>query len=190
MKLTRTRLIMCALFFGLVVLVRYAMRDMQLDVDLLRDSLLNMPGLIMENIQMTREISGDIWRVRIPYLEREGDTISMKSLDILREISGDKGEWTFFGREAVYSHDLKIASLNGLSGTLQTKGSKKNKDRTWVLESPKLNWKEEKNTFTFPEGLVIYDGEFLLRTPTASMDNSGVILLNQGGVIRWVKPLK
>ena len=38
--------------------------------------------------------------------------------------------------------------------------------------------------------LVIYDSEFLLRTPTASMDNSGVILLNQGGVIRWVKPLK
>ena len=183
MKLTRTRLIMCALFFGLVVLVRYAMRDMQLDVDLLRDSLLNMPGLIMENIQMTREISGDIWRVKVPYLDREGDTMHLRSLDIRRYISGDKGEWYFFGREGIYSHDLKAASITGLLGTLQTD------KRTLNLESRQLNWQEDENSLVFPEGLTLYDDEFMLRTPNASIDKSGVILLEQGGVIQWVRPL-
>ena len=185
------RIFLFVLFFGIVTLVRYAMSDMNLDVDLLRESLMKMPGIVMENINFSREISGDMWRVKIPYLDRNGNIINVKSLDVKRELNGDKGEWTFFGGEGVYLYDKKTASLKKLSGTLQTKNSKnKNHDRTWILESPQLDWKEEKNTFTFPEGLVIYDGEFLLRTPLASMDNSGVILLEKGGVIRWVKPLK
>lgn len=175
---------MCALFFGLVVLVRYAMRDMQLDVDLLRDSLLNMPGLVMENIRMSREISGDIWSVKVPYLDREGDTVHLRSLDIRRHISGDKGEWYFFGREGIYSHDLKAASISSLLGTLQ------NNNRTLNLESRQLTWQESENSLVFPEGLTLYDDEFLLRTPIASIDKSGVILLEQGGVIQWVRPLE
>ena len=172
------------LFIGLVILVQYAMRDMNLDIDLLRESLMNMPGMVMENINFSREVSGDIWRVKIPYLEREGEAINVKSLDVKRELSGDKGEWTFFGNDGTYSNDEKIATLNGLSGTLR------NENRNFILESPKLNWTEKNNTFIFPEGLIVYDEEFLLRTPTASMDNSGVILLQQGGVIQWLKPMK
>ena len=178
------KIFLFVLFFGIVTLVQYAMSDMNLDVDLLRESLMKMPGIVMENINFSREVSGDMWRVKIPYLDRDGNIINAKSLDIKRELSGDKGEWTFFGSEAVYVYDKKIASLKKLSGTLESD------NRSWILESPKLDWKEENNTFTFPEGLVIYDGEFLLRTPLASMDNSGVILLEKGGVIRWVKPLK
>ena len=175
---------MCALFFGLVVLVRYAMRDMQLDVDLLRDSLMNMPALVMENIQMAREISGDIWRVKVPYLDREGNTVRLRSLDIRRQLSGDKGEWYFFGREGIYSHDIKKASITGLLGTLEAD------TRIWNLQSNRLDWQENKNSLVFPEGLVIYDDEFMLKTPIASIDKSGVILLEKGGVIQWVKPLE
>ncbi|MBQ7219588.1 MAG: hypothetical protein IJS28_01265 [Synergistaceae bacterium] len=184
MKLSRPRIIMAALFFGLVVLVRYAMRDMQLDVDLLRESLLNMPGLVMENIQMSREISGDMWRVRLPYLDREGSTVHLRSLDVRRHLSGDKGEWYFFGREGIYSHDIKAASITGLLGTLNSDS------RTWNLESTRLDWQEGRDSLVFPEGLTIYDDELRVRTPQASIDKSGVILLEKGGVIQWVKPLK
>lgn len=184
MKISRPKILMCTLFFGLVVLVRYAMRDMKLDVDLLRESLLNMPGIVMENIHMAREVSGDMWRVRIPYLDREGNTVNMKSLDIRRELKDNKGEWYFFGKSGVYSHDQRAASISGLLGTLEADS------RTWNLESPKLNWLEDKNTFIFPEGLVIYDKELSLQTPHASMDESGVILLQRGGVIHWVRPLE
>lgn len=175
---------MILIAIGIITLVRYAFHDMHLDVDLLRESLMNMPGMVMENIRLSREVSGDMWRVRIPYLDRDGDTINMKSLDIRREISGDRGEWTFFGKSGIYSHDIKAASISGLQGTLN------DTRRSWKLESPKLTWTEERNTFTFPEGLLIYDGEFLLRSPLASMDNSGVILLEHGGVIEWLRPLK
>lgn len=183
MKLSKTRLIMCSLFFGLVVLVRYAMRDMQLNVDLLRESLMKMPAVVMENIQFSREVSGDIWRVRVPYLDREGITIRLRSLDIRRQLSGDKGEWYFFGRDGIYSHDQKAASITGLLGTLQTD------TRTLNLESGKLTWKDSDNTLVFPQGLTIYDDEFMLQTPHASIDKSGVISLQQGGVLKWVKPL-
>ena len=174
---------MCFLFLGLVLLVRYAMRDMELDIDVLRESIMNVPGVVMENIQMSREISGDMWRIKIPYLDQSGDAVNVKSLDIRREISGDKGEWYFFGSEGVYSHNEKSASIKGLLGTLE------DENRTWNLEGKKLNWQEDNNTFIFPEGLVIYDEELSLNAPEASMDNSGVILLDHGGVIQWQKPL-
>ncbi|MBR0034466.1 MAG: hypothetical protein IJP54_02210, partial [Synergistaceae bacterium] len=78
MKFSTTKIVMVSLFIGLLVIVGYAKRDMQLDVDLLRDSLMNMPALIMENIQLARVISGDTWHVKIPYLDREGDTVRMR----------------------------------------------------------------------------------------------------------------
>ncbi|MBR0151919.1 MAG: hypothetical protein IJP89_11215 [Synergistaceae bacterium] len=183
LRITPLRILLLLSSLILVVLVRYAIRDMNLDVDLLRESLLNMPGVVMENIRLSREISGDIWRVQIPYLDRDGETINMKSLDIVREISGDKGEWKFFGHSGTYSHDVKAASITGLQGTLDENG------RSWELESPKLTWTEESGSLVFPEGLVVYDGEFMLRSPLASMDTSGVILLQHGGVIKWLKPL-
>ncbi|MDY6400214.1 MAG: hypothetical protein SPL10_02805 [Synergistales bacterium] len=182
-KISPVKIFIFALFIGIVVLVRFAMRDMKLDVDLLRESLMRMPGIVMENIQFSREVSGDMWRVKIPYLDREGNLFTVKSLDVVREIHNDGGEWSFFGREGVYSFDQAVATVNGLLGKLDTK------KRIWTLESSRLDWRQENNTFTFPEGLVIYDTEFLLRTPMASMDNSGVILLEQGGVIQWVKPV-
>ena len=182
-KISPVKIFIAALFIGIVILARYAMRDMNLNVDLLRESLMKMPGIVMENIQFSREVSGDLWRVKIPYLERDGNLFSVKSLDVIREISNDNGKWKFIGDEGLYSADKNIASVKGLHGVLDSK------KRVWTLESPKLNWAQENNTFIFPEGLVIYDSEVLLRTPTASMDNSGVILLEQGGVIQWVKPL-
>ena len=184
MKITRTKIFMGLLFIGLVTLVQYAVRDMNLNIDLLRESLMKIPGIVMENINMSREISGDIWLVKIPYLEQEGNTAYVKSIDIRREISGDNREWTFFGQSGIYSHDEKTASINNLSGKLETE------DRILTLTGKKLTWQEKNNTFIFSEGLEIYDNEFSLNTTNASMDNSGVILLPKGGVIRWVRPLK
>ena len=184
MKLSRFRLVILSLFIGLIVIVSYARRDIQLNVDLLRESLLNMPGLVMENIQLARTVSGDIWRVRIPYLDREGSAVHMRSLDIRRDISGDKGEWYFFGRSGVYSYDVQAASISGLLGTLETD------TRTLNLESSRLNWKEGETSLVFPEGLSIYDDEFMLKTPHASIDKNGVVLFEKGGVLQWVKPLE
>ena len=80
MKLSPAKIVVISLFVGLLVIVSYARRDINLNVDLLRDSLMNMPALIMENIQLARTVSGDIWRVKVPYLDREGDTVRMYGL--------------------------------------------------------------------------------------------------------------
>ena len=79
MKVSRVKIGMGVLVVAIVALVRYAMRDMQLDVDLLREGLMNMPGLVMENMQLAREVSGDVWRVRVPYLERRGELVAVRS---------------------------------------------------------------------------------------------------------------
>ena len=182
MKISGTKIFIALLFIGLVVLVDFARRDMNLDIDLLRESIQNMPGMVMENIQMSREVSGDLWSVNIPMLQQDGSTIRLKSVDITREMSGDKGEWYFFGNEGIFSADTKEVRINRLLGTIIGGG------RTWNVESKQLNWKDGNNALVFPEGLVIYDSELMVQTPQASVDRSGVVLLQKGGVIKWIKP--
>ena len=177
-----TRLCLGFLFRGVAVLVRYAMRDMRLDVDLLRESLTRMPGLIVENVQLERVVSGDLWRVRVPYLERDGEETSVRSLDIRRQLQ-EGGEWYFFGAKGVYNEKERAAQVRGLVGTLETA------DRVWNLESPELQWDEAEKDFLFPRGLTLYDDEFLLNTSEASMDAGGNILLEKGGLLQWTKPL-
>lgn len=175
-------LILAVLAISIITLVKYAISDMNLDVDLLRESLLNMPGIIMENIRFSREISGDLWQIRLPYLEQRDKTVNFHSADIKRILSGDKGQWSFFGTSGIYSDDEKTASIYDLKGSLQ------DESRSWVLESPVITWQEKNNTLFFPKGLTIHDSEFSLNTPIASTDNSRVILLQHGGVIRWQNP--
>ena len=182
MRLSRTKLIIFGLLLGLVVLVRYVVRDMNLDVDLLRESLQNVPALVMENIQFSRKISGDMWRVLVPYLERDDDIVTLQSLDI-RRTTAQANSWYFFGRRGIYSSDKKAASISGLMGTLE------NSDRTWNLESSQIFWQDGSDSLVFPNGLTIYDEEFSVMSHQASMDKNGVILLEQGGVIQWSRPL-
>ena len=50
-------------------------------------------------------------------------------------------------------------------------------------------WSEASGDFVFPRGLTLYDDEFLLSAPEASMDRTGVVLLEKGGQLQWTKPL-
>ena len=178
----KKKIFLALVILGIIRLVQYAISDMNLDIDLLRESLLNMPGIVMENIRFSRVISGDLWQVRLPYLEQRDKAVNFRSADIKRTLSGDKGLWTFFGQSGIYSDDVKSAGIFGLTGTIS------DEVRTWLLESPALMWQNKNNTLIFPHGLTIHDNEFSLTTPIASTDNSRVILLQHGGVIRWRKP--
>ena len=181
-RISAAKIIIFLLFIGLVVLVDFAKRDMNLDVDLLRESLQNMPGMVMENIQMSREFSGDIWSINIPMLQQDGSLLRIRSIDITRTMSGDKGEWYFFGTDGVLSSDTKEVSIKRLLGTIEGAG------RTWNVESRRLDWKDGSNAVVFPDGITIYDSEFMIQTPQASVDRNGVVLFQQGGVIKWIKP--
>ena len=168
---------------GIALLVRYVMRDLSLDVDLLREGLLHMPGVVMENLEFDREVSGDRWRVRLPLAEKLGERVMVRSVDIRRRTESG-GEWYFFGAQGVYSNDERAASIEGLLGTLETP------TRVLNLESPRLDWREAGREFSFPLGLTLYDDEFVLRTSEASMDESGVVVLEKGGTVTWTKPLR
>ncbi len=181
------KLLLCVVFLALVALVNFAMRDMELDVDLLRESLMASPGISIENIHMKREISGDLWQLQIPLLSREEDMIVARSLDVNRTVGNldenAPGQWYFFCREAHYYHAQNFAQAKGLLGTIES-GTK-----IFNLESPLLEWRESDNNLVFPEGLSFYDEEFFLRTKSASMDLSGLVILDKGVEIQWQKPL-
>jgi hypothetical protein len=166
--------------FCVGLMIRYALRDMRLDVDLLREGLERMPALLLENLEFEREISGDLWRVQVPWARRSGGRVEVRSLDVHRQIA-EGGEWYFRSAQGVYSEEAVSLDLGPLLGTLET-GS-----RVLNLESPRLSWSRDEDEFLFPRGLTVYDAEFLLRANVASLDASGTVLMDRGGIIRWTR---
>ena len=61
---------------------------------------MRMPGIVMENLEFDREISGDRWIVRLPFAEKRGEQAIVRSIDIRRRM-GSGGEWYFFGTQGV-----------------------------------------------------------------------------------------
>ena len=183
MRIGKGFIVLLVALFGIGLLVRYAFRDISLDVDLLRESLQRMPGLVLENLEFEREISGDFWQVEIPLAERRDGMVEVRSVDIRRLLANGR-EWYFKGASGVYSEKEESADLYALLGTLETDV------RVLNLESPRLSWSREKNDFFFPYGVTIYDSEFILTAKIASIDESGVVLLDKGGVIEWMKNIE
>jgi hypothetical protein len=182
MKIKKSFAALLAVLFGAGLLARYAFRDIALDVNLLRENLQQMPSVVLENLEFEREISGDLWQVRILLAERRGGRVEVRSVDVSRRLANG-GEWYFRSAAGFYSEKAGSADLVALLGTLETDS------RVLNLESPYLSWNgsEPGNGFLFPQGLTIYDDEFFLTASAASIDEEGVILLDKGGVIRWTK---
>jgi len=179
MVIKKSHLFLLLALFGIGVMVRYVFRDINLDLDLLRESLENMPVVVMENLEFEREISGELWQVRVPVAERRDKMIELHSMDVRRKLADGK-EWFFLGSRGVYSEAAESADVTRLLGTLETGA------RVLNLESPFLSWSRSENVFLFPMGLSIYDAELILETELASLDAQGVMELNNG-VIRWRK---
>jgi len=180
MRFKKSHLFLLLALLGVGIMARYVIKDYNLDLDLLRDSLKNLPVMVMENLEFEREISGELWQVRIPLAERRDEMIEVRSVDVRRMLADGK-EWFFMGARGVYSEAAESADLTRLLGTLETD------TRMLNLESPSLSWSRSENIFLFPMGLTIYDAEFILETDLASIDASGVIALNKGAVVRWKK---
>ncbi|MDR1377973.1 MAG: hypothetical protein LBJ36_02845 [Synergistaceae bacterium] len=178
MKIKKIFVFLAVAVFCIGLMVRYTLRDIHLDVNLLREGLENMPGLLLENLEFEREISGDLWQVQIPWARRSENKIEVRSLDVRRQIA-DGGEWYLRSNQGVYSEEAASLDIGPLLGTLEMG------PRVLNLESPRLFWSKDEDEFLFPKGLTIYDAEFLLKANVASLDVSGVVLLDRGGVIQW-----
>ncbi|MDR1732654.1 MAG: hypothetical protein LBR61_11235 [Synergistaceae bacterium] len=160
-------------------MIQYAWRDFHLDVALLGLET-GLPEIVLENLEFEREISGDLWRVRVPFARRSDGVVSASSIDILRQMP-DGREWYFKSGRGVFREASRKAELYSLLGTLE------GGTRVWNLESPFLSWSEGTNEFLFSGGFTIYDAEFILKADTASIDSSGIVLLDRGGTIRWTQ---
>jgi hypothetical protein len=185
MRIKKSHAALLAVLFGAGLLARYAFRDISLDVDLLRESLQRIPSVILENLEFEREISGDLWQVRVPLAERRDGRVEVRSLDVSRRMENGR-EWYFRSALGFYAEEAGSADLIALLGTLETDS------RVLNLESPYLSWTGPEtegrvSDFFFPRGLLLYDSEFLLTADVASIDEKGVILLDRGGVIKWTK---
>ena len=174
------RYLLFLLTLGVIgVMAHYIVIDLNLDPE----SLLNRDtdddaAMMMENLEFEREVSGDLWRMRTPVAERRHDIVEFHVVYVERHLASGK-EWLFRGEHGLYSEAAASADVTDVVGTIETA------DRMLNLESPFLVWTMNENTFVFPKGVTVYDEEIFLEADLASIDEYGVIALNERAVIRW-----
>jgi len=180
MKLNKNHLFLFLMFCFIGVMAYFVFLDLNRDLDALRESFEDVPVVVIENLEFEREISGELWRMRTPVAERRHDIVELHTVDVQRRFASGK-EWFFTGLHGLYSEATASADVTDLVGTMETE------TRVLNLESPLLSWTMDENVFLFPKGVIVYDVEFLLETDLASLDESGILALNEGAVIRWRK---
>jgi hypothetical protein len=178
MRIRKRYVVLLVILLGGGILVRYALRDIHLDVDLLREGLVRMSGVVLENLEFEREMSGDHWLVNVPLAQRREGRVELSSPDV-RRVLADGKKWQLKSEKGVYYEKEESAGLSLLTGTLEVD------TRVLNLKSPYLTWAREEHRFVFPLGVTVYDAEFLLSADQAQIEESGVVSLDRGGVIVW-----
>ncbi|MDR1741294.1 MAG: hypothetical protein LBR38_05535 [Synergistaceae bacterium] len=184
----KKRLIVVLVLLGVAVMVQYVFRDIELGDALLREALEHMPGVVMENLEFEREVSGDLWQVSIFRAERRAGVVTLTSVDVSREpvSSGDDQRWRVFGDYGVYSEAGESGDLFRPRGVLEFDG------RPIDFSGPRLSYArvEGEASLSFPDGILLSGDDISISADAARVDRSGVIFFDRGGVLRWTTQTK
>jgi hypothetical protein len=174
--------ILGSLLLGLsfaAIMTYYVFQDINLELDLLQASASRLQEVVLENLEFEREYGGDLWSARISQAAKDGDVLSIRSVDAYRRTDGGD-EWLFKGDHGVYHLTDETLELFDVRGVIEDSG------RTLRLNSAQLTWKRQENKFIFSEGLEVESGEFSLTALSAVLEAEGVILLREGGTVKWL----
>lgn len=160
------------------VLAVYLWKDLNLD----GGSKIPLPDIVVENIDIIREVNGQDWRLKSPHVEHKDNVIYAKYVDIETvdkensniKINAEKG--TFF-RE---TDDFTLTDAHGV----MLKENKKN----YSLVSGKVYYLAKDETWNFSEKVTISDDVMVITGPVGIYKSKvGDMLLPNGGIISWLE---
>ena len=158
------------------VIVAFFWRDLNLAN---RVGGIQLPDIIVENIEIERDINGKRWELSSPRVEHRDGIFYGDSLDIkitesngkYTRISADKGVFT------KADNDIEMTGANALM---------KNKDGEFSLKAGRVEFKAETEQWFFSDGVILTDGKIKVEGKEGIYDTqSGKCIISDGGVITW-----
>ena len=169
-------LVLLATICAICLAAFYLWRDLNLPVTAVLERL---PDVVVENLNFRREVGGREWQVVAVTAEHEGDAVKASSIDLLirdeaanrrtglRAVSGD------------FSQETSDVTLHSIDGVLF------HADGSVDMTAPFARYDSGTDTWIFPQGIEMRDGETRLTGETATVTPEGVFTVERGATLLW-----
>lgn len=156
------------------VVTFYFLRDLRLSgIDL------DIPDIVVENIEINREINGNKWLLVSPRVEHRQGMIYGQSLDVT--ITDPAGLISkIFAANGEFSRESENVTLLDVSADI------KRDDRDIQMKSGRAYYDSEKETWYFSNDVMLSDGSVEVSGPEGFYDvREGLSQITGGGTVTW-----
>ena len=138
-----------------------------------------LPDIIVENIEIDREINGAQWKLISPRVEHRDGLFYGQSLDITITESDDKVT-RINAHKGVFTrsnNDIEMTSADAVM---------KEKEKVYNLKAGRVEFKAAKELWSFFKGVMLTDGKITVEGKEGTYDTkSGECKVTGGGVLTW-----
>lgn len=140
-----------------------------------------VPPIIIEGLDVVRDVKGDKWHVKAQRVEKRGDISDAEVLDIAIE-SPEGRVWT------VRSERGKISDAEGNVFLESAEGLVSHSAGELEWTAPRADWNEKGALWNFPDGFKAWNADLDVTGKRGSMTMEGSLDVEEGAVVIWKKP--
>ncbi|MDO4988138.1 MAG: hypothetical protein Q4E17_03820 [Synergistes sp.] len=174
-KFTKRNITVLAVLAFLTAGAFYLWHDLRLAYNFTKE----LPDIVVENIEIEREIKGRKCKLSAPYVEHRKGTVYAKSVDI--RISEAEGKTTEAkAASGKFVRDTNNASLGKVEGFY------KDREKVCAFSSGAAEYNAESGVWKFSEGVMLDNGSVVVEGEKGSYNNEdGICHITGGGVVTW-----
>jgi len=175
-KISRKKVYTIAALLSVAVIVVFLWRDLNLAN---RVGDISLPDIIVENIEIDREINGKQWKLISPRVEHRdglfyGDSLDITITETETKITKIKALKGVFTRS---SNDIQMTSADAVMT---------DQGKTYNLKAGGVAFEAAKELWRFSNSVMLTDGKLIIEGKDGSYDTrSGECAVTGGGVVTW-----
>lgn len=177
-KISRNKALTITALVFIAVIVAFLWRDLNLAN---RAGDITLPDIIVENIEIDREINGKQWKLVSPRVEHKDGLFYGESLDVTitendgktTRISADKGIFTRA------NNDIEMTGADAVVTT---------KEHVYSFKAGRVEFDAAKELWSFFDGVMLSNEKITVEGTDGSYDSkSGECTVTGGGVVTWIE---
>ena len=171
------KIVVSAVIAVTALMAVYLWRDLHLS----DNEIVPVPDIVVENIEVNREIDGKKWKLKAPRVEHKDGIIYGYSLDV--EMNDKAGKQALLkSKTGTFTRESEDITLNDSHGTFAEK------EHLYNLRTGTAHYDSASKTWHFLNSVLISDDKSELTAAKGTLDTkSGIISLTGDSIIKWGK---
>lgn len=139
-----------------------------------------VPDIVVNNIEIEREIDGKLWHLTSPMVEHKDGLLNGRSLDVT--ITEKSGKVTaIFAERGIFTRSNEDLTLFNANAEMREN------DKKYNLKSGHVEYVSKTEFWTFTDNITLTDGKMTVEGSEGTFDGrSGSCRLPKGGTITWM----